>query len=83
MSDHTVGVRPGGFVYHVPNLQRHDDFLQLMMDVQEESSSAGADTSPQADHRLFNPDSDSKAIFKDKKGLFLAPATRSFHSNAE
>ncbi|KAG0430205.1 hypothetical protein HPB47_022909 [Ixodes persulcatus] len=45
-----------------------------MMDVQEESSSAGADTSLQADHRHFNPDSDSKAIFKDKKALTKSEA---------
>ncbi|CAN7974914.1 unnamed protein product [Ixodes persulcatus] len=39
---------------------RQEDFLQLMMDVQEETSSSGADS--QTDDRLFNPDSGSKAF---------------------
>ncbi|XP_040066276.1 cytochrome P450 3A9 [Ixodes scapularis] len=39
---------------------RQEDFLQLMMDVQEETSSSGADS--QTDDRLFNPESGSKAF---------------------
>ncbi|CAN7994431.1 unnamed protein product [Ixodes pacificus] len=44
---------------------RQEDFLQLMMDAQEETSSSGADS--QTDERLFNPDSGSKAYSMGKR----------------
>ncbi|CAN7997406.1 unnamed protein product, partial [Ixodes hexagonus] len=46
---------------------RQEDFLQLMMDVQEETSSVGTETPYETHEKLFNPDSDSKTFLMGKR----------------
>lgn len=46
---------------------RQEDFLQLMMDVQEDDGSTSVETAPQTPERLFDPDSESKTFIMGRR----------------